>query len=42
VIFDINGLQKVEIRFTGEGVPLKLDLLKTENQLVDFGVFGVG
>ncbi|CAD8206755.1 unnamed protein product [Paramecium octaurelia] len=42
VIFDINGLQKVEVRFTGEGVPLKLDLLKTEYQFVDFGIYGVG
>lgn len=41
-MFDINGLQKVEVRFTGEGVPLKLDLLKTEHQQVDFGIFGVG
>ena len=26
VVFDINGLHKIEVRFTGEGVPLKLDL----------------
>lgn len=42
VVFDINGLQQVQLRFTGEGVPLKLEFERNEDQNVDFGVFSVG
>ena len=42
VIFDINGLQKIEVRFTGEGVQLKLELDKSEDQNIDFGVYTIG
>jgi len=40
--FDINGLHEVEFMVTGEGCPLKLELLKAENKLVDFGIKAVG
>lgn len=38
----INGLHTVEIRVRGEGVPLKIDLEKQEDSVVDFGVAKVG
>ena len=31
VIFDINGLSQLEIRLTGEGTQLKLELEKSED-----------
>jgi hydrocephalus-inducing protein len=40
--FDINGLHKIKFPIRGEGVPLKLELLKAENKLVDFGIKTVG
>lgn len=42
VLFDINGLHKIEVRFTGEGVQLKLELDKSEDQNIDFGVYTIG
>jgi len=38
LIFDINGLNKIIVRVKGEGIPLKLELEKTEDQNIDFGV----
>ncbi len=35
---NINNLHSVEIQIKGEGVPLKLELEKSEDQNVDFGV----
>lgn len=40
--FDINGLHKIDVRITGEGSPFKLELERTEDQNVDFGVVRVG
>ena len=40
--FDINGLHEIEFEITGEGCPLKLELLRAENKLVDFGIKAVG
>ncbi len=31
VTFDINGLHKIDVRLTGEGAPLKLELERTED-----------
>lgn len=42
IFFDINGLHKIEFPISGEGCPLKLELLKAENKLVDFGIKTVG
>ena len=42
VIVDINGLHKIDVRINGEGIPLKLELDKTEDQNIDFGVFTIG
>lgn len=35
---DINNLYKVDIRVTGEGTPYKLELEKTEDTNLEFGV----
>lgn len=40
--FDINGLHKIKFPIRGEGCPLKLELMKAENKLVDFGIKTVG
>lgn len=40
--FDINGLHKINFPIRGEGCPLKLELQKAENKLVDFGIKTVG
>ena len=40
--FDINGLHKIKFPIRGEGCPLKLELQKAENKLVDFGIKTVG
>jgi hydrocephalus-inducing protein len=42
VTFDINGLHKIDVKITGEGIPFKLELEKTEDQNLDFGVVRVG
>ncbi len=42
VYFDINGLHKIKFPVSGEGCPLKLELLKAEDKLVDFGIKTVG
>ena len=42
LVFDINGLNKVMVKVKGEGIPLKLELEKTEDQIIDFGVTRVG
>ena len=42
VIFDVNGLHNIAIKIKGEGVPLKLELEKSEHSNIDFGVVGVG
>ena len=42
ISFDINQLHKVDVRITGEGVPLRLELKKTEDSFVDFGIVRVG
>lgn len=41
VTFDINNLYQIDVRLTGEGIPLKLELEKTEDSNVDFGVVRV-
>ena len=35
---NINNLHSVDVKVQGEGVPLKLELEKSEDQNVDFGV----
>ena len=42
IVFDINGLNKMIVQVKGEGIPLKLELEKTEDQNIDFGVTRVG
>lgn len=41
-VFDINGLNKIIVKVKGEGVPLKLELEKTQDQNIDFGITKVG
>lgn len=41
-MFDINGLNKMIVKVKGEGIPLKLELEKTEDQNIEFGVTKVG
>ena len=41
-MLDLNGLHKIELKIIGEGVPLKLELEKAANKLVDFGIQRVG
>ena len=40
--FDINSLNKIHVKIKGEGIPLKLEVERTEDQNVDFGVTKVG
>lgn len=42
VSFDINQLHKVDVRITGEGIPMRVELKRTEDSFVDFGVVRVG
>lgn len=42
VSFDINGLNRIDVEIKGEGVPFKLEVEKTENQNIDFGITKVG
>jgi len=42
LVFDINELNKIEVKIKGEGIPLKLELERTEDQNIDFGVSKVG
>ena len=42
VTFDINGLHKIDVNIKGEGIPLKLELEKSEYANVDFGIQRVG
>lgn len=42
IVFDINGLNKMIVKVKGEGIPLKLELDKTEDQNIEFGVTQVG
>lgn len=39
---DINNLHKIDVMITGEGIPLKLELEKSEDALIDFGIVRVG
>jgi len=41
VQFDINGLHKIDVKITGEGIPLRLELEKSEYTNIDFGIVGV-
>ena len=36
--FDINGLHKIDVKVRGEGIPLKLELEKSEYANIEFGV----
>ena len=40
--FDINSLNKIHVKIKGEGIPLKLEVEKTEDQNIDFGITKVG
>lgn len=42
VEFDINGLHKLGIVIRGEGTPIKLELEKSEDTSVDFGIVRIG
>jgi hydrocephalus-inducing protein len=42
ISFDINQLHKVDVRIMAEGVPLRLELKRTEDSFVDFGIVRVG
>ena len=41
ITFDINGLHKIDIKISGEGIPFKLELERTEDQNIDFGIVRV-
>ena len=42
VSLDINNLYKVDIKLKGEGIQFKLELERTEDQHIDFGIVKVG
>jgi len=42
VIFDINNLHKIEVKLIGEGIPMKLELERAEDNFVDFGIQRIG
>lgn len=42
LIFDINSLNKIHVKIKGEGIPLKLEVERTQDQNVDFGITKVG
>jgi hydrocephalus-inducing protein len=39
--FDINGLHKIDVKIEGEGIPLRLELEKSEYANIDFGISAV-
>lgn len=42
VKFDFNGIHKIELRVSGEGIPMVLELVDPEHHLLDFGIAPVG
>eukprot|EP00826_Nyctotherus_ovalis_P009987 TRINITY_DN12651_c0_g2_i3.p1 TRINITY_DN12651_c0_g2~~TRINITY_DN12651_c0_g2_i3.p1 ORF type:complete len:921 (+),score=283.65 TRINITY_DN12651_c0_g2_i3:189-2951(+) len=40
--FDFNGIYKTNVVVVGEGIPLVLELSKSEDQMIDFGIVKVG
>ena len=38
ITLNINNLHTIDIQISGEGVPMKLELEKSEDQIVDFGI----
>lgn len=42
ISFDINALHKIDVKIVGEGIPLKLELERAEDNFVDFGTQRVG
>lgn len=41
ITLDINNLYKMDVKIQGEGIQFKLELDKTEDQHIDFGVLRV-
>jgi hydrocephalus-inducing protein len=42
VTFDINNLHKIDVKIIGEGIPMKLELERAEDNFVDFGIQRIG
>lgn len=42
VTLDINNLYKLDLKIQGEGIQFKLELERTEDQHIDFGILKVG
>jgi len=42
ITLNINNLHTIDVKISGEGVPMKLELEKSEDQIIDFGVQRVG
>ena len=42
VSFDINQLHKIDVRILGEGIPMRVELKRTEDSFIDFGIVRVG
>lgn len=38
ITLNINNLHTIDVRIMGEGIPMKLELEKSEDQIVDFGI----
>ena len=41
VTFDFNGIYKMDVQITGEGIPMIIELVRPEDQYIDFGIIGV-
>jgi len=42
VQFDINNLHKIDVKIIGEGIPMKLELERAEDNFVDYGIQRIG
>jgi hydrocephalus-inducing protein len=38
ITLNINNLHKIDVVIKGEGAPMKLELEKSEDQIIDFGI----
>jgi len=41
VTFDFNGLYKMDVVISGEGIPMQLELVDPDQAIVDFGIVSV-
>lgn len=42
IIFDFNGIYKIQVTIKGEGIPMSIELVDPDQHIVDFGVASKG